>query len=67
MSDNVMVMLVLHDLNRYETYVNPYDISAIYRTSPDGTGATLGLNGGWLQVVESPGAVLYMLQTLPAS
>ncbi len=61
-----MHMLVLHDLNRYEIYINPYEIDAVFRTSPDGTGATIAMNGGARQVVESPGSVLHMLKQLPS-
>ena len=59
-----MVLVVFHDLNGKEVYINPVEVCAVVRTEKTLPGATIVFSGISVQVRETPGAVKYVLNAL---
>jgi len=63
-----MTLITLHDLSGNELYVDPSDVNAIAKSNqPFPAGTMVILNGGSVEVRESPGAILYILRSLPSA
>jgi len=63
-----MLMMVLHDANGREVYVNPYAVTAVYPAgdfSAGMSGSIIVLHGNQVQVKEVPGAIFYLLKQVP--